>query len=290
MVVNMSSDYTYSFHTQKSENLALSVYKVGFKQCTKNCRNFNILNDYYLIHHVVKGKGFLSINSTIYSLKEGDCFIIYPFQEFSYWADNNDPWDYYWVGFNGSDAPILLDKTDFSQNSPIIYSNFRGELKNAILNIYNSRGDNPFNRINMTGYLYIMLALIAYKSSPATSTSSHHKFAQKSISFISQNYKSQITINDISKFAGISRSQLYRIFMEIYHVPPVKFLSNYRVNMACELIKNTNMPINTIATSVGFSDGMYFSKTFKKLKGTTPKEYRFLANKTTDNDINIDAE
>ncbi|HEX3027822.1 MAG TPA: helix-turn-helix domain-containing protein, partial [Clostridia bacterium] len=48
----------------------------------------------------------------------------------------------------------------------------------------------------------------------------------------------------------------------------------YRVNKACELMRNAALSLADISRSVGYEDPLLFSKTFRKLKGLPPREYR----------------
>ena len=62
---------------------------------------------------------------------------------------------------------------------------------------------------------------------------------------------------------------------------PQKFLMKFRITKAAELLYNTDLPIANIAYSCGYSDPLAFSKTFKKIKGVSPKEYRDTKKETT---------
>ena len=63
---------------------------------------------------------------------------------------------------------------------------------------------------------------------------------------------------------------------------PQKFLMKFRITKAAELLYNTDLPISNIAYSCGYSDPLAFSKTFKKIKGVSPKEYRNTKKETTE--------
>ena len=54
----------------------------------------------------------------------------------------------------------------------------------------------------------------------------------------------------------------------------IEYINNCRIGRACTMLNNTNVQIKDVALSVGFSDQLYFSKVFRKLKGITPTEYR----------------
>jgi two-component system response regulator YesN len=54
----------------------------------------------------------------------------------------------------------------------------------------------------------------------------------------------------------------------------IGYLNRVRIDRAGELLKSTHNKLYAIAESVGFSDESYFSRTFKRIKGVRPGEYR----------------
>ena len=48
----------------------------------------------------------------------------------------------------------------------------------------------------------------------------------------------------------------------------------YLTEVACQLLKTTDLPINNIATDIGFNSSKYFSTAFKQAMGVSPREYR----------------
>ena len=93
------------------------------------------------------------------------------------------------------------------------------------------------------------------------------------IKYIQFNYSHEITIDDIARTVGVSRSHLYRLFMSNVGQSPIDYLTSYRIGEACNLLKNSQLSIAEIATSVGFSDKFYFSRVFKKSMGMPPSRY-----------------
>ena len=57
-----------------------------------------------------------------------------------------------------------------------------------------------------------------------------------------------------------------------------KFLINYRMMRAKQLLANSDMSIKEIANQVGFNDNMYFSRAFKKHFGINPTDFKIQAN------------
>ena len=72
-----------------------------------------------MIHHIVSGKGYYVVGSKTYTLTAGDNFLVYPLTEITYYADEYEPWEYYWVGFSGSDAASIISASEFSKEVPV---------------------------------------------------------------------------------------------------------------------------------------------------------------------------
>ena len=127
----------------------------------------------------------------------------------------------------------------------------------------------------MVGYLYLFIAELMQEAlelapHPANTSS---QYVINAIKYIQFNYFHDISIDDIAKAVGVSRSHLYRVFMSNVGQSPIDYLTNYRISEACYLLKNSQLSIAEIAVSVGFFDQFYFSRVFKKNKGVPPSKY-----------------
>ena len=95
-----------------------------------------------------------------------------------------------------------------------------------------------------------------------------------------KNLSYPITVEDIASYVGLSRSHLFRSFEIVMQQSPKEYLTDFRMKQACYLLEHSNLSITAIANSVGFDNGLYFSKTFHKKKGLSPKEYRVTQKKS----------
>jgi two-component system response regulator YesN len=97
----------------------------------------------------------------------------------------------------------------------------------------------------------------------------------KIINFINNNYSnSHLSLQDISKNTYLSPAYICTIFKENTGKTINKYISEYRLSKSKELLSDKNIKITDIASKVGYSDGNYFTKIFKKETGLTPSEYR----------------
>ena len=185
------------------------------------------------------------------------------------------------MGFTGSDAATILQATDFSKNAPFIHDVKNGnEIKRQLLHIYDARGNGFEHAVEMTGRLYTTLALFIQCAHKKETQNSANTYVQKSIEYISANYSYPITVEDIASYVGLSRSHLFRSFEIVMQQSPKEYLTDFRMKQACYLLEHSNLSITAIANSVGFDNGLYFSKTFHKKKGLSPKEYRVTLKKS----------
>lgn len=273
-VIIMES-FKYSYKTDVDDNISVNVYNCGYQKCEGGYGIAPIIRRRYLIHHVVAGKGYLVINEKTYQITEGDTFIIYPNMVVSYYADKEDPWEYYWVGFGGADVKALILRTDFTKDSPVIQTEHSGELKEILLKIYKSSGEKAYHHIQMVGYLYLFLSvLIRCSVNSNYNVDISLEYIKKAVDYVAENYEKQITVNDIANCLGVSRSHLYRVFVNHLSKSPKAYLEEYRIRQAGVLLRQTTMMINEVANSVGYEDQLHFSKMFKKLMEVSPREYR----------------
>ena len=65
-----------------------------------------------------------------------------------------------------------------------------------------------------------------------------------------------------------------RVFRELAQQTPLEYVIHYRIEQAAAMLTATDMPIMDIAMECGFNNYSYFIRTFKQLRGETPKQYR----------------
>jgi len=82
-----------------------------------------------------------------------------------------------------------------------------------------------------------------------------------------------LNINFIAQNLGFSRTVFYRKIKGLTDMSPIDFLRSYRLRRAAEMIVENSLSLNDIAINTGFNYYPYFSKSFKKHFGVSPKDY-----------------
>ena len=271
----MTNPYKQSYKQNLIDNVSMTIFNCGLQSCTPGHFWGPGVRDHFLIHFVISGKGRYICNGKTYNLKAGDMFLIKPSQVVNYIADENDPWEYYWVGFNGTYAQKVISNLPFKDSSPVYTPKDYETCKEHLYQIYAHSGNAMNNTTAMLGYMYLFFAKLIEEGNlitPAPSVA-QSSYVIEAIKYIQFNYSNDISVDDIANAVGISRSHLYRVFVSNLEQSPIDYLTEYRINEACNLIKNTNLSISQIAVSVGFFDQFYFSRVFKKIKNVPPSKY-----------------
>ncbi len=106
--------------------------------------------------------------------------------------------------------------------------------------------------------------------SPAT----QHQALNRVIQFVNDNYTREIHADELASVANLSVSALGRNFKKSFHMTPAQYINRYRINQACILLSESDLPIAHIAASCGFYDQSHFSRTFLTIIHATPGAYR----------------
>ena len=111
-------------------------------------------------------------------------------------------------------------------------------------------------------------------------TSIQQKFIEGIKTIVEENIEnSQFSVDDLGEAIAMSRSQVHRKLKALTDQSATKFIRNYRLHRAAELIKLDAGNITEIAYQVGFSSQTYFSSSFQELFHVSPSEYKMNAMK-----------
>ncbi len=105
--------------------------------------------------------------------------------------------------------------------------------------------------------------------------STKYDLIKPSISYIESNLSDpDMDTSMLAQLSGISVPYFRKLFYEIYKTPVAKYIETVRIGRACDLLKADAGNIGYIAELSGYRNIYHFSKTFKKVVGVSPGEYR----------------
>lgn len=234
----------------------LIPHTAGFEQCLPGHCFGPYIREIYLLHYCVSGKGQFEIHNTIHQVRPGHLFIITPKVVTTYRADFQDPWHYVWIGFTGGSAERLLELPPVVPYEADTFLRIKETVKTHTLSpeIYASLIFELFH------YLF------SAKEPPAD-------VCRQIRDYVVLNYMKPLTVEELSRQAGLNRRYLSRIFKEKYGVPLKEYIVAFRMRKACEMLQK-GYSVSEAANMSGYTDVFHFSKMFHKTIGYSPAAYR----------------
>ncbi|MFC4776629.1 AraC family ligand binding domain-containing protein [Paenibacillus sp. GCM10023252] len=231
----------------------------------------------YKIHFIHQGKGIVRTANHTYTPTAGQAFLIYPHTLTFYQADLLEPWTYSWIAFDGSRVPEILGRTILSPDHPILPMDL--ELMPTLYEQlsrtkrYDATGD-----LQQMALLYELLSRIVQMmpSHPEEPSSviKIDRYIRQAEEYIATHYAEQLTVQQLASIVGLDRKYFSALFKQSTGIPPQAYLIQYRMRKACNLLATGHYSVEEVARSVGYSDGLLFSKMFKRTTGLSPTQYR----------------
>lgn len=264
------------FSTANKEGFDLIVYQCGMEKCKPSYAFGPAVRDHFLIHFILEGRGIFRVNGKTYKLEKNEGFLIWPDNITYYEADKEQPWVYTWVGFKGIKAKNYLKLADLDEDNPIFKYEGGDFIKNCFENMRKASNLENGKELRLQGLLSIFLSELIEKSPVSKTIDNNYKelYIKKTLDFIETNFSRDITVPEMAKNIGLNKNYFSSFFKKSIGMSPQQYLIKFRVNKACELMKNSELTISDVSRSVGYNDSLGFSKIFKKTIGLSPKAYR----------------
>lgn len=235
----------------------LNPVQLGYEKCSPRHSYGPAVRTHWLLHYIVSGCGFFVKEGKTYQVNPGDIFVIAPYEETYYEADDANPWHYIWLGFTANELPYPLDKAVL--HVPALGSVFQEALQCSNMNLGKS------------AYISAKLwELFAYFLDNEHQQSG---YIDKAINCMKLEYANGITITEIANRLNLNRSYFSTLFKESLGVSPQDYLNKLRLEKAAELMTTHQKSPSIAAISTGYSDIYNFSKMFKRHYGVSPRTY-----------------
>lgn len=253
-----------------NKNLELSIkYTILEEKYRMHC------HDFYEIEIITDGDGVQLLNGNTYHLKKGDAYIIKPTDFHSILPEH--PLKLYNIKFDEA----LLSDTVFIKNIDLTsdyFAHIDDENFDMILSViksleYEISHQKEYSTA-MKHNLLEHLAISIMRSCKRENTVSQDLKLKEILHYINQNYKSRLSLEDVSKHVGYSPSYFSNWFHNTIGKTYTEYINNLRLSEAKRLLLSTSKSATEIGFAVGFSSFSGFLKEFKKKYSITPSNLR----------------
>lgn len=228
----------------------------------------------YIFLFCTAGSGVIEVNKREYRLCANEGFCIPHFQGHRYWADEAEPWSILFVHFKGDDCSLYpLDELNicrFTSQSAIRRLEFLFSSLFRTLEHDYTLG----NFIYISQTLALILGECFQKTQENSCTDTQNRQVTSCIRYMYNHISENLTLGKLCKALNLSKSTLSSAFQICTGHAPIEFFTRLKMKEACKLLRSGNAYIYETAHALGYQDQYYFSRTFKKIIGTSPREYQ----------------
>jgi len=258
-----------SFRRFFHSNDDFAVINMGYDDfvTVKPAHTFYVQN-FYTWHFIISGSGRLEIGGRAYELSGGDSFFIPPDTKMRYFPNPDDPWEYVWFAMRGNSAAEYGEQLGFSVENAAHPCRQFGRVKNILKRTVDRLEAGEWGYFGVLSALYELLELATSERRPRTEIEAVRELVDKSFAV------TDFSVDRLCLDVGFSHSQLLRLFKQEYGKTVKQYVIDKRIELACELLENSDLSVRSVAHSCGFSDEIHFMKTFKSRTGMTAAEYR----------------
>lgn len=246
----------------------INPVQCGYERCKPGHSFGPLARTHWLLHYVVSGKGSFTTQRGVYRLGEGDIFIIKPYEITYYEADGAEPWYYIWIGFT-TDIPLpnALTLAD-TLSAPYLRDIFEGA---CFIDAFDSHGASDGGyEYYLCGAIWQICGLLQRAGSDELQK---ENYARLAISTIEAEYSSGITVSLLAERLHLNRCYFSELFKQVTGMSPQKYMNDYRMRRAEELLCEHGYSVTVTAVSVGYPDVFAFSRAFKRHFGRSPSAY-----------------
>ena len=97
---------------------------------------------------------------------------------------------------------------------------------------------------------------------------------RKAITYLNAHIAENVPVKTLAEMSNYSVVQFGKLFARLTQMTPAQYVISLRINKAKTLLRTTDGRVTDIAHETGFCDHSHFIKTFRRLTGLTPKEFR----------------
>ena len=228
------------------------------------------------------------VGGNSFDLQPGELFITWPDELHGGVDGIMHPCELYWVIFTLSPEKgsfgILPQETKQILDQLNAIDHRRCRAPSCIANHFEHllaalASGQHFSDLTVKASMQLLLCdvLQAFSASPGANQPTRKGYSlriQRAVNWMHQEIGNQITMEDAARTTGLKSAQFRSNFLRETGFSPVDYLTRIRIQKAKGVLLETSTSVTDIAFNLGFSSSQYFATVFRRLTGSTPRDFR----------------
>lgn len=220
----------------------------------------------WVFEYVISGKGYIVTKDKTYTVTEGDFYAVSEGTECYYYSDKKNPFKKIWINLTGNLVRHLMGDYGLNDGITIRKCDVQNLFEEMLINFKDDKND----------FIGVQLKFheIIANISPVRAEVDNVGLVESIHNYIIENVRSELEVDDLCKKFFISRVHLSQLFKKKYGISPYKFFIKAKMELAADMLVNSDMSIKAIAMTLSYADPHHFSNVFNKHFNLSPRAYR----------------
>ena len=235
-----------------------------------------VLDEYQIIY-IAEGGGFFESQSIERQrIESGTVLLLFPGEQHHYYPDKQLGWREFWIGFKGEVMDHRTSAGFFSPKEAII----KIGLSNTLISLYRdairvAEKEKIGCQQLLAGIVTHMLGHILYKSKRnGEGATRAEEIINEARQLMRERVHHTLHAEDIATSLGVGYSWFRQAFKRITGISPAQYIARLLISRAKEMLISESYTITETAYLLGFESVGQFSTAFRKIEGTTPRQFR----------------
>lgn len=230
-----------------------------------------------VIIQCVSGAGWCELSGRRHPVRAGDLIVLPPGTAHAYGTDRRRPWTLRWFHLVGTDLPALREALQFHADLPVRPLADDATLAllfdHALSVLELGYSETHLLRASRALAHYLAHASWLIRHSPVATPDAGARIA-RCMEYMRLHLDRPLRLAELATLTHWSPSHFKARFREHTGYGCIDYFIRLRIHAACQLLDTTTQDIQSVASQVGYTDPLWFSKAFKSIIGLSPSAYR----------------
>ena len=225
-----------------------------------------------LLLYCAEGRGFAEIDGRVMLVNQGEAVIFLPGAPHVYGADAEAPWSLIWVNFTGKMTDFIRERLAIEGGGAVLRQNLReaNPMLQEMLDALQA-GQDLMHRLEAAACLQLALCRMVGANLSAGAQRQHVERAKV---YLLAHIEEDTSLQELANATGVSKFYLIRIFKAHFGTSPMEYLRGIRMQRACDLLIETDLPIKEIGRQLSYRSSYHFAQCFRQFSGCNPSDFR----------------
>lgn len=261
-------------------NMSLDIFLAIKTQTSRSCEGAIPVLHTNRIYYICGGEYIFNINNERITAQKGDLVLAPKGASLDFNSVDGEKYEVFICHFSAEcDNSNLFDYLEFPYITSLNNENSEGYVTHSFEDLvhFNSINDVRAAFRVQADLMKILACFVDHtENERPTIKVNKDKTLKPIILYIEENYKEDITVNELATAAHLHPNYFIKTFKKQFGIPPIQYINRLRLTKARYALTNTSETIQEVAVNSGFNGQSQFSKAFRQMFGLSPSEYRRL--------------